>query len=91
MNQLGISALRQNRKLKRYAQFSFVRRVEVSKAMDIMAFIDSCKRLLKLATKPSRDELSLSIKLCFAGIAIIGLIGFIIRLVSAMLQGFAST
>jgi len=84
-------ALRQNRKLKRHAQFSCVRRIEVSKAMNIMAFIDSCRRLLKLATKPSRDELSLSIKLCFAGIAIIGLIGFVIRFISAMLQGFAAT
>lgn len=57
--------------------------------MNLRLFIDSCTRLLKLATKPGRDELWLSIKLCFAGIFIIGLIGFVIRFVSAMLQGFA--
>ena len=66
-----------------------MRRIEVSVDMNIRAFLDSCKRLLRLATKPGRDELWLSIKLCFAGIFIIGLIGFVIRFVSAMFQGFA--
>jgi len=57
--------------------------------MGFRSFLASCKRLFKLAIKPSRSELWLSIKLCFAGVAIIGLIGFIIRFISAMLQGFA--
>lgn len=59
--------------------------------MNARAFLESCDRLLKLATRPSRDELWLSIKLCAAGIAIIGIIGFMIRFISAMLQGFVPT
>jgi protein translocase SEC61 complex gamma subunit len=56
--------------------------------MSIQSFLASCKRLLKLATKPSRSELWTSIKLSVAGVAIIGLVGYIIRLISALLQGF---
>lgn len=40
--------------------------------------------MLKFAKKPSKSELWLSIKICFLGVLIIGLIGFIIY----MLAGF---
>ncbi|HDO41731.1 MAG TPA: protein translocase SEC61 complex subunit gamma [Candidatus Bathyarchaeota archaeon] len=52
--------------------------------MGLISFIRSSLRLLKFAKKPGRDELWLSIKICFLGVLIIGLIGFIIY----MLAGF---
>jgi protein translocase SEC61 complex gamma subunit len=42
--------------------------------------------MLKLAKKPGRDELWLSVKICILGIALIGAIGFIIKFLSATLQ-----
>jgi len=42
-------------------------------------FIDAVKRLLHVTTKPSRDEVSLMIKISFLGVAIVGSLGFIIR------------
>ena len=56
--------------------------------MGIRSFLGSCKRLLKLATKPSQNELWTSIKLTVAGVAIIGLIGYIVMLIAAFFQGF---
>jgi len=55
--------------------------------MGLRSFLSASKRLLKLATKPGRSELWLSIKICFLGMALIGVIGFIIKLVSTTLQG----
>jgi len=37
---------------------------------------------LKLATKPGKTELWLSIKISFLGIGAVGLVGFLIRLLS---------
>lgn len=50
--------------------------------MGVTSFIQSCARLLRLAKKPGRSELWLSIKICFLGISAIGLIGFVIKLIS---------
>lgn len=36
--------------------------------------------------KPGKSELWLSIKICFLGIGAVGLIGFIIKLLSSVLQ-----
>jgi protein translocase SEC61 complex gamma subunit len=49
-------------------------------------FIDSAKRLLLVTTKPSRDEVSLMVKICFLGIAIVGSMGFIIRVLFLFLN-----
>jgi preprotein translocase subunit Sss1 len=38
--------------------------------------------MLKLASKPGRTELWLSIKISILGIGVIGLIGFVIKMVS---------
>ncbi len=43
------------------------------------------KRVLQVARKPSRDELTTSSKICIIGIALIGSIGFGIFLVFAFL------
>ncbi|MBX5326971.1 protein translocase SEC61 complex subunit gamma [Candidatus Bathyarchaeota archaeon A05DMB-4] len=55
--------------------------------MGLRSFLSSARRLLRLATKPGRSELWLSIKICFLGIALIGVIGFVIKLISTALQG----
>ncbi|MCW4021093.1 MAG: protein translocase SEC61 complex subunit gamma [Candidatus Bathyarchaeota archaeon] len=45
----------------------------------------SCSRLLRLARKPGRSELWLTIKICSLGITVIGLIGFVIKLLSTFI------
>ena len=55
--------------------------------MGLRSFFKSASRLLKLATKPGRTELWLSIKICLLGIIAIGGIGFIIKLISFALTG----
>ena len=59
--------------------------------MGLKSFFESASRLLKLATKPGRTELWLSIKICFIGIVAIGGIGFVIQLVGVVLQGTGGT
>jgi protein translocase SEC61 complex gamma subunit len=51
--------------------------------------LKSSKRVLRLARKPGRSELWLTIKICSVGITAIGLIGFIIKLLSIFItSGF---
>jgi len=57
--------------------------------MGVRSFLQSASRLLKLAVKPGRGELWLSIKICFLGILVLGAVGFIIKLVAGILSGFA--
>ncbi len=53
--------------------------------MGLRSFLGSCARLLRLATKPGKSELWLSIKICFLGTLAIGGIGFIIKLIASIL------
>jgi len=55
--------------------------------LGLRSFLKSCSRLLRLATKPGRSELWLSIKICLLGTIAIGGVGFIIKLISFALQG----
>ncbi len=57
--------------------------------MGIASSLKSWTRALKLAKKPGRTELWLSIKICTLGITVIGVVAFIIKFISAALQGFA--
>lgn len=57
--------------------------------MGLRSFFSSAAKMLKLAKKPGRDELWLSIKICFLGIAVIGVVGFIIKFISATLQAWS--
>ena len=57
--------------------------------MGFRSFLKSCVRLLRLAEKPGSKELWLSIRICLLGTLVIGAVGFIIKFLSAMLQGFA--
>jgi protein translocase SEC61 complex gamma subunit len=54
--------------------------------LGVRSFFSSAAKMLKLAKKPGRDELWLSIKICILGIAVIGAVGFIIKFLSATLQ-----
>jgi len=54
--------------------------------MGLRSFLSGCARTLKLSVKPGRSELWLSIKICFLGVGAIGLIGFVIKLLSTVLQ-----
>ncbi len=54
--------------------------------MDVRSFLAQCARTLKLAIKPGKSELWLSIKICFLGMGAIGLIGFVVKLLSSVLQ-----
>ena len=55
--------------------------------MGLRSFLSQSARTLKLAVKPGGSELWLSVKICFLGIGAIGLVGFIIKLVSNALIG----
>jgi len=55
--------------------------------LGLRSFFTAASRLLKLATKPGRTELWLSIKICFLGTIVIGGIGFIIQLIGSVLPG----
>jgi protein translocase SEC61 complex gamma subunit len=54
--------------------------------MGVRSFLSQCARTLKLAVKPGKSELWLSMKICFLGMGAIGLIGYVIKLLSAVLQ-----
>jgi protein translocase SEC61 complex gamma subunit len=55
--------------------------------MGVRSFLTHCARTLKLAVKPGRTELWLSIKISLLGIGAIGLIGFVIKLLSLAAGG----
>ncbi len=54
--------------------------------MNMREFIDSTKRLIHVTTKPSRDEISLMMKISFLGVVIAGSLGFIIRILFLFLN-----
>ncbi|MEM1586828.1 MAG: protein translocase SEC61 complex subunit gamma [Candidatus Bathyarchaeia archaeon] len=54
--------------------------------MGLRSFLRASLRLLRLARKPSRDELWLSIKICFLGILVVGAIGFIVYFLASFLR-----
>jgi len=54
--------------------------------MGLRDFLSQCARTLKLAIKPGRSELWLSIKICLIGISAIGLVGYVIKVISAVLN-----
>ncbi len=55
--------------------------------LGLRSFFKSASRLFKLATKPGRTELWLSIKICLLGTLAIGGVGFLIKLISFALTG----
>jgi len=65
-----------------------VRSIREKTSLGLRDFLSSSGKLLKLSRKPGRSELWLSTKICILGIGVIGVIGFIIRFISSMFQGF---
>jgi protein translocase SEC61 complex gamma subunit len=55
--------------------------------MGIKSWLMQAARTLRLAVKPGREELWLSIKISLLGIGAIGLIGFVIKLLSYAIGG----
>ncbi len=58
--------------------------------MGIKSWLIQAGRTLKLAVKPGREELWLSIKISLLGIGVVGLIGFVIKLLSYAIGGAAA-
>ena len=59
--------------------------------MGIKSWLSQASRTIKLAVKPGREELWLSIKISLLGIGAVGLVGFVIRLLASVLNPGAST
>jgi protein translocase SEC61 complex gamma subunit len=59
----------------------------VDEKMGLMEFFRSTARLLRIISKPDWKTFWLSVKICLLGIALLGGIGYIIRLVSITLHG----
>jgi preprotein translocase subunit Sss1 len=55
--------------------------------MGLRSWLSQAARTLKLAVKPGRTELWLSIKISILGIGAIGLVGFVIKLLSLAAGG----
>jgi len=58
--------------------------------MGIKSWLTQASKTLKLSVKPGREELWLSIKISLLGIGAVGLIGFIIKLLSYAIGGNAA-
>lgn len=54
--------------------------------MGIRSWLSQAARTLKLASKPDREELWLSIKISALGLGVVGLIGFVIKLLASLLM-----
>jgi protein translocase SEC61 complex gamma subunit len=55
--------------------------------MGLGSFFQSASRLLRTITRPDWKTYSLSAKIVFIGVGVLGAIGFLIRLLSATIQG----
>ncbi len=55
--------------------------------MGLGSFFQSAARLLRTISRPDWKTYSLSVKIVFVGVGILGGIGFVIRLISATIQG----
>ncbi len=54
--------------------------------MGIKEFIESARRLLVTINRPDWKTFSLSLKIVLLGVGVLGVIGYIIRLVAVVLQ-----
>lgn len=55
--------------------------------MGLGSFFQSAARLLRTISRPDWKTYSLSAKIVFIGVGVLGAIGFLIRLISATIQG----
>lgn len=54
--------------------------------MKIKERLENYKRVLKIATKPSKEEFLSTVRICTIGILVIGLIGFLIYLIAVLVN-----
>ena len=54
--------------------------------MGLNEFFQSADRLMRTLTRPDWNTYWMSIKIVFAGIGVLGIIGYLIRLMSVVLQ-----
>jgi protein translocase SEC61 complex gamma subunit len=59
--------------------------------MGLKSWLSQAARTLKLAVKPGRTELWLSIKISLLGIGAVGLVGFVIKFISLAVGGATAT
>jgi protein translocase SEC61 complex gamma subunit len=57
--------------------------------MGVSEFLQSAKRLVKTLSRPDWKTFSLSVKIVFAGVGLLGAIGYVIRLISVTLSGIS--
>ncbi|GEM_PF-3472907 len=55
--------------------------------MKIKSFFEDLRRVLRMAKKPSGEELKIGLRISALGLIILGLIAFAIRLLFALLTG----
>jgi len=55
--------------------------------MGVGEFMQSAERLIKTLSRPDWKTFSLSVKIVFAGVGLLGAIGYLIRLISVTLSG----
>jgi len=51
------------------------------------SFLIQCARVLKVTKKPDRDEYRVLVKVSALGIAVIGLLGFLLHVIKKLLLG----
>jgi protein transport protein SEC61 subunit gamma-like protein len=54
--------------------------------INIKETLENYRRVLKIAKKPSSEEFKMSARICAIGMAIIGIIGFIMYLIFVLLE-----
>ncbi|UCH56824.1 MAG: protein translocase SEC61 complex subunit gamma [Candidatus Bathyarchaeota archaeon] len=55
--------------------------------MGLRSFFQSASRLLRTLSRPDWKTYSLSVKIVFIGVGILGAIGFLIKLISSTITG----
>jgi protein translocase SEC61 complex gamma subunit len=55
--------------------------------MGLGSFFQSAARLFRTISRPDRKTYWLSVKIVFVGVGILGAIGYLIRIISATIQG----
>ncbi|MEM4735429.1 MAG: protein translocase SEC61 complex subunit gamma [Candidatus Thorarchaeota archaeon] len=53
--------------------------------MGLSKFISDSRRILKLATRPSREEMSMSLKISLLAMFLVGFLSFVIQLVMTLI------
>ena len=51
----------------------------------LKTFLKECKRVLKITKKPTNEEFKMIVKICAIGMAVIGILGFVITIGATLL------